>query len=263
MLTTVVIGNPQVFTTPLEKVSPQVTRIDLTVPQPKPSVSESTDTSINEGKRLLQRAQAAVGGTEKLAAVNDYVLATEYQIDPSVAEIGGAVVPQSDRWVSPTAFRQELSLPTGRITAYSDGRGGWVTSRQGWAPLTGVQLKQMQGDLFRSYFRLLLSDRLEGRTVNAADQNLVEITDTAGQIIRMEFDPETGLPRRATYDAPHAGGAPLFTEEVFSDFREVSGIKFPYKILINQTGRRFADVVVKDLKINSGMRQIELALRPQ
>ena len=67
----------------------------------------------------------------------------------------------------------------------------------------------MQGDLFRSYFRLLISDRIPGRTVNAVDQFLVEITDTSGQLVRIEFDPQTGLPLRATYDVAQPGGAPL------------------------------------------------------
>jgi len=111
---------------------------------------------------------------------------------------------------------------------------------------------------------MLISDRVEGRTVNQVDQDLVEITDTTGQIVRVEFDPQTGLPKRATYDVPHqGGGAPVFTEDIYSDFREVGGIKMPYKTVIMQSGRKFADVVVSDMKVNSGLRQIELATRPQ
>jgi hypothetical protein len=263
-MTTIVIGNPQVFSTPLEGLNPQVNRIDMTIPEPKPFVTESSDASIAEGKSLLQRAQAAVGGAEKLAAVKDYLIAAEYQIDSLVRDIGGSKVQETDRWIFPTSFRQDLVLPTGRINAYSDGKGGWIATRQGWGALAGVQQKQLQGDLFRLYFRVLISDQLEGRTVNKVDQDLVEITDTTGQIVRIEFDPATGLPKRSTYDVPlQGGGAPVFTEDVYSDFREVGGIKFPFKTAISQGGRKFADVVVTDLKINSGLRQLELAMRPQ
>jgi zinc protease len=262
-MTTIVIGNPQVFSTPLEKLNPQINRIDLTLPSRKPAVTESTDATIAEGKRLLQRAAAAVGGAEKLAAVKDYVLTTEFHIDPLVADIGGYKVPQTDRWLSPDFFRQDLVMPRNRISAYSSGKSGWIVSDQGWGPLAGVQLKQLQGDLFRSYFRLLLSDRVEGRTVNAVDQDVVEITDTIGQLVRIEFDSQTGLPRRATYDVQQAGGAPLFTEETYGDYREVDGVKFPFQTVITQSGRKFADVTVTELKINSGLRQVELAMRPQ
>ena len=262
-LTTLVIGNPQVFSTPLEALNPQVNRIDLTIPELKPVVTETTDASIAEGRRLLERAQAAVGGADKLGTVKDYSLVCEFQLDPSVADIGGYKVPQTDRWIFPAIFRQDISLPTGRISAYSDGKAGWIVTPQGWGALVGVQLKQLQSDLFRSYFRLLLSDRVEGRTVNAVDQDLVEITDTTGQLTRVEFDPQTGLPRRATYDVPQASGSPLFTGEAYDDFREVAGIRFPFRTVITQGGKKFADVVVTDLKINSGLRQVELAMRPQ
>jgi hypothetical protein len=79
----------------------------------------------------------------------------------------------------------------------------------------------------------------------------------------MEFDPKTGLPRRGTYDVPQAAGAPLFTEEVYEDFREVDGIKIPFKTVINQGGKKFADVVLTDCKLNPPLRQIELGMRPQ
>lgn len=262
-LTTVVIGNPQVFSTPLEKLNPQINRIDLTIPEAKPLVTESTDASIADGKRLLARAQAAVGGVEKLAAVKDYALVSDYQLDPAVPNMGGAKVPQTDRWIFPTTFRQDLVLPAGRISAYSDGKAGWISTPQGWGALAGAQLKQQQGDLFRSYFRLLLSDRIEARTVNAVDQNIVEITDTTGQLARLEFDPATGLPKRTTYDTPQQSGAPLFTEEVYDDFREVAGIKVPFKTVITQGGRKFADVAVTDCKINAGLKLVDLARRPQ
>ena len=262
-LTTLVIGNPRIFSVPLEKISPQVNRFDLTAPAPKNVVSESTDATIAEGKRILQRAQAAAGGVEKLEAVKDYAIASEFQLDPAIPEIGGSKVPQTDRWIQPSVFRQDISLPTGRISAYSDGKAGWISTRQGWGALTGAQLKQLQGDLFRSYFRFLMSDRIEGRTVNLVDQDLIEVTDATGQIARMEFDPKTGLPARSTYDVPQAAGPPLMTEDVYSDFREVAGIKIPFRTVITQGGRKFADVVLTDVRINSGIRQADLAVRPQ
>jgi zinc protease len=262
-LTTMVIGNPQVFSTPLERLNPQVNRIDLTIPEPKPVLTEATDETITEGKRLLARAQAAVGGADKLAAVKDYLLASEYLLDASVPNMGGTKVPQTDRWLAPAAFRQDIAIPTGRLSAFSDGRAGWIATPQGWGGLAGVQLKQLQGDLFRAYFTLLLSDRMQGRTVNMVDENMVEITDTAGQLVRLEFDPTSGLPRRISYDVPQAAGPSLFTEESYDDFREVAGIKVPYKTVIMRAGKKFADVAVTECKVNAGLKLVDLARRPQ
>jgi len=55
----------------------------------------------------------------------------------------------------------------------------------------------------------------------------------------------------------------MFTEDVYSDFRDLGGVKYPFKTVITQSGRKFADVLVTDARVNTGIRQIELALRPQ
>jgi zinc protease len=261
-LTVVVAANPTMFGEPLERLGP-VTRLDLTIPEAKPEVLETTEATVAEGKQILLKAQAAVGGTEKLAAVKDYTMLAEYSIDPGVANIGGAKIIQTDKWISPTSFRQDATLPSGRVTAYTDGKIGWISTPQGWGALGGAQRSQVLGDLFRVYYRLLLSDRLEGRAVNAIDATSVQITDTTGQVTSVEFDPETHLPKRASYDTQQAVGAPLYSEDVYEDFRDVGGIKIPFKISINQGGRKFSEVVVKDYKINTGLVPLELGRRPQ
>ena len=240
-----------------------MTKLDLAIPEAKPEVVESSDASLAEGKQILLKAQAAAGGAEKLAAVKDYTMLAEYSIDPAVPNVGGSKIVQTDKWVAPTTFRQDGTLPAGRVTAYTDGKVGWISTPQGWGALAGVQRSQVFGDLFRVYYRLLLSDRLEGRTVNAIDDSSVQIADTTGQVASVEFDPRTHLPKRVSYDTQQAGGAPIYSEEVYDDFRDVGGIKVPFKITINQGGRKFSDVVVKDYKINTGLNPLELARRPQ
>jgi hypothetical protein len=148
------------------------------------------------------------------------------------------------------------------VAAYTEGRIGWISTPKGWGALAGSQQKQVLGDLFRSWFRLMLSDRIEGRTVNAVDGVTVEITDSTGQQCKVEFDPTTGLPRRVTYDTPQAVGPPIYTEDVYEDYREVEGLKLPFRIIINQGGRKFAETSVMDFKLNTGLKVADLARRP-
>ncbi|HTS60842.1 MAG TPA: pitrilysin family protein [Candidatus Acidoferrales bacterium] len=261
-LATVIVANPQLIPEPLEQPGSEVIRIDLTIPEARKDSAPSTEASLAEGKRLLQRAQAAAGGVEKLAAVKDYTETATFQMDAAIPNIGGTRVIETDRWIWPTHMRQDSTLASGRVAAYTDGKIGWIAAAQGWGPLVGPQQKQVMGDLFRSWFRLLLSDRIEGRTVNAIDSASVEITDSTGQEARVEFDPDTGLPRRVTYDTPHALGAPVYTEDLFEEMREVDGIKMPFKITINQAGRRFAEATVSEYKLNTGLKVMDLARRP-
>src|SRR5262249_13481527 len=179
-----------------------------------------------------------------------------------VPAIGGAKVKETDRWLALTVFGQDSVLPAGQVAAYTDGRVGWIMTPQGWGGLTGTQLRQVQGDLFRSWFRLLLSDLVEGRTVNAVNGTSVQVTDPGGQECKIEFDAETGLPRRVSYDTAQAVGPPLYTEDILEDFRDVNGIRLPFKITINQSGKKFADVTVLEFKLNSGLKQTDLARRP-
>ena len=153
-------------------------------------------------------------------------------------------------------------LPAGKIAAYSDGQSGWIATPQGVRASGGAQLKQVQGDLFRLYFRLLLSDRIAGRTVNAIDDNTVEISDPDGQFARAAFDPETGLLKSVRYETVTVTGPPVPVEDNFSDFREVGGIKVPYKVTIVQGGHKFADVTVTDYQVNTGLKVEDLEKRP-
>ena len=261
-LTVVVAANPVMLGDPLDRLGP-VTKLDIAIPEAKPEVAESTDASLAEGKQILLKAQAAAGGAEKLAAVKDYTMLAEYSIDPGVASVGGSKIVQTDRWVAPTVFRQDSSFPAGRVSGYTDGKVGWISTPQGFGALTGAQRSQVFGDLFRVYYRLLLSDRIEGRTVNAIDASSVQISDTTGQVTSVEFDPRTHLPKRVAYDTQQAAGAPIYSEDLYEDFRDVGGIQVPFKITINQGGRRFSLVVVKDYKINTGLKPLEIARRPQ
>jgi len=49
-------------------------------------------------------------------------------------------------------------------------------------------------------------------------------------------DDNTGLPLKLSYAGPQG-----VIEETFSDFRDVAGIKIPFKISITQAGRKFAE----------------------
>ena len=261
-LTIVLVGNPQSFSESLTKLGAQVNTIDLTIPESKVETIVTSDASLAEGKALLQKAQAAMGGVQKLLGIKDYTEEAAYTIDAATPSIGGTKVKETDRWLAPTVFRQDSVLPSGHVAAYTDGRVGWIATPQGWGGLTGTQLRQVQGDLFRSWFRLLLSDLVEGRTVNAVNGSSVQITDPAGQECKIEFDAETGLPRRVSYDTAQAVGPPLYTEDLLEDFRDVDGIKLPFKVTINQSGKRFAEVTVLEYKLNSGLKQTDLARRP-
>lgn len=255
----VAVGNPEMFGKPLEALGGPVIPIDLTIPEPKTELSKADSASLEQGKSLLERAQKAAGGADKLAEVKDFMQSVDFQLAPKA---GGILVKETDRWIAPTYFRQDSVVPAGKIAAYYDGKTGWISAPQGWGVLQGAQLKQVQSDLFRMYFRLLLSNRIPGRTVNALDERTLEISDADGETARVVFNETTNLPEHVMYEGVHVTGPPVTVDDAYSDFRMVSGVMIPFQVSITQGGQKFADVKVNDARINTGLKVQDLEKRP-
>ncbi len=253
----VAVGNPGGFAQPLDQLGHKVTPIDLTIPTPGPAVTASDPASVERGQQLLATAQRAAGGATKLAAVKDYVETAELDaVNPKIH------VKETLKWLAPNFLREENEYPGTKVAVFTDGRTGWLAAQGNVQPLTGPSAKQANGDVFRSYIGLLVSGRVEGRTVNAIDAATVEISDKNGNVARMTFDPATHLPKTLSYDAVSVTGAAPVVQETFSDFRDVDGVKIPFKITMTQNGQQYADVVVTDFKINTGLKMEDLQKRP-
>ncbi len=251
-LTIVAVGNPKEMSKPLSTLG-TVNTIDLAIPEPKRDVAASDAASLARGKALLQNAQQAMGGADKLAAVKDLTATLEMVLPPSQ---GGITMKQTVRYLAPSHYRQDQTLPFGLVIAYINGNAGWLSTPQGTQDMPGEIVKQAQGELFRNLPTLILSDRVVGRTVNAVGPNLIEIAGD-GQVVRMEFD-LAGLPSRVTYaDA----GQPETTES-YSDFRDVSGVKLPFKTNVQQGGQPAGAATVSAYTINTGITPEVIGKKP-
>jgi zinc protease len=257
-MTTVVVANPTAFEEPLESLGgPPVTLIDLTIPPPQLEVSSGDPASRQRAQELLARAQQAMGGADRLAAVTDYVQELAYQFDLSA---GGAQIAMTERWLAPGYLRQDSTSATGKLSVYCDGKMGWIASAGTSRALTGVQLRQEQSDLFRIVFPLLLSDRAPSRKLNAVDGETVEISEGEDSV-KLVFDKDTGLPKNALYEAVTASGR-LPVIETYSDYRDVNGVKIPHKVAITLSGRKYQDLAMKSMQINVGLKTADLEKRP-
>jgi len=83
-----------------------------------------------------------------------------------------------------------------------------------------------------------------------------------GEVVHLKFDTATGLPWSITYPAVHVSGPEMEVQDTFSDYRDVNGIKVPFRIVIRQGGEKFADVTLKDVKFNSGLNLADLEQKP-
>ncbi len=265
-LTIVAAGNSKDFGKPLTTLQGKVTTLDLTIPEDKapaaaaPAKTPPSAQSIAQGKELLAKMQQSIGGSDKLAAIKDSSQSLEMSMDPSA---GGLKLKQTVRFLAPSHYRQDQELPFGKVIAYTNGTTGWLSSpMQGMMMMPPDILKQAQGELFRRLVGLVLSDRDSSRTVSAVDDHTVEIDANDGQSVRVEMDPATGLPAKASYQAPGVGGAMVEVAQIYSDWRDASGFKMPYKAETQQAGKKVSDITVTDYKFNTGLTEAEISKRP-
>jgi hypothetical protein len=227
--------------------------IDLTIPEPKQEVAATDDASLARGKALLQRAQQAMGGAEKLVGIKNFTEVLDLQLSRAQ---GGFTMKQTIRYLAPSHYRQDQTLPFGNVIAYINGNAGWLSTPQGTQDMPAEIVKQAQDEAYRTLLTLVVSDRLPGRIVNAIGPATVEIS-AAGQSARLEFDPATGLPSRLTFRAPGPTGVPADVTETMSDFRDVAGFKLPFKVVTDDSITTIASYT-----FNTGLTPEEIGKRP-
>ena len=252
--TYVAAGNPKDFGTPLAALSLPVHDIDLTIPEAKQEAAQADPASLQKGKDLLQRVQQALGGADKLAAVRDIVYHGEAAIETPGATMK---VKQTNSYLAPSSMRQEIELPFAKQTVYSDGASGWMITPQGPMGMSPAVLKQVHGEVFRQIAPLVMSDRDPDRTVNYLGEGKLEISEKAGESVQLEVDEKTGVPSKIVYQG---GQGPV--EQVYSDWREVNGIRLPFAWTILQGDKKFASVTVSEYKVNTGLTKEEISKKP-
>lgn len=77
--------------------------------------------SREQGKQLLQRAQQAMGGTAKLAAIKNVMHKMDITLEPAA---GGFKLKQISLFVAPNTIKREQEMPFGKVIIYSDGKTG-------------------------------------------------------------------------------------------------------------------------------------------
>jgi zinc protease len=257
--TYVAVGNPKEFGTPLTALGSKVEPIDLTIPEPKQAAAAADPASLAKGKEMLQRVQQALGGRDKLVAVKD----VEYQAEVDVQGPGGQgmKVKQKNSYLLPRSLRQDIELPFGKQSVYSDGQSGWAAGTQGVQNLSPPVLKQVRGEVFRQLLGLALSDRYPDRTANSTGPGTFEISSKEGERVSFTVDEKTGAPLKLAYREAGTVGE-ISIEIAYSDWREVDGIRLPFHWTVTQGDKPYATVAISDYKVNSGLTEETLSKKP-
>lgn len=247
------VGNPENFDQPLSNLG-AMREIDITIPVPKEEAPEATEQSLAEGKKLLKRVIEALGGEKNLQAIQSIKSAAQIELS-----MGGQTMSASmkELIVYPDKQRQEMQMPFGKMVQVLNRDQGWAQRPQGVVALNASQLTEMKKSLMRDPFLLLRMAEKESYTVQSLGEEkanrkaykVLLITNGDELSIKHFLNPQTYLIEKRVYQG-NIMGRPAKLEEVFSDYREVSGIKIPFALTTFADGQKFLEGTFTEVQIN-------------
>ncbi|MCY3774115.1 MAG: insulinase family protein [Gemmatimonadetes bacterium] len=250
----IVVGNDQDFDEPLSAFG-EVNEIDVTIAVPTMEAPEATEDDVARGRELLARSAEAMGGLDALAAVQAVRVTAEVTV---IQPMGEMAIGVESLVAFPDRMKTTMQTPMGNIDMILTGDRAWVVDPMGnTQPLPDHQRDSMREELWRNLVFLYSRMDAEGLTVQHIGQEEIEgrtaeallITPPDLNPFRLYLDAETMLPYKKAGQSMSQQG-PVEAESTMSDYREVGGIKLPFKESMKQNGNPSGESVTQTIEIN-------------
>ncbi len=208
----------------------------------------------NDPNDVIRRLVQAKGGLEALKAIRTVVV----DADMSVNTVRGpTIIPTKTYVVYPDKFRVDATFAGQQsIQAYNSG-AAWVKDPAGVSAAPPAMRDDFAATVRRDTFPLLIA-AAEGRLMvrlvadEAKDPTLkvVEVSGNGLSAVRLYLDRDYRIVRQ-TYSTPGPDGRPAQAEELFSDYRKVSGIDVPFKATVLRNGQQILERTLKSVTFNT------------
>jgi len=263
-LAVLVVGNTKDFDKPLSSLGP-VKDIDITIPPPPDqkgddnagaapgakAAASSPAASNPEGKALVAKVAAAMGGLPKLQSIKSM------HVNIAESDAGGAPSPIDVTLAFPDSMHVDVQMPQGTLTIVASPDEAFMSipgmgSRSMPPPQKAEMLSQLHHDLI--YIAQHAED--PSFTFTAAGTEKIgdvdaAILDIGGAVpwVRWYVDPKTGYVLREKYKSMGQMG-PFDGETDLADWRPTDGITLPYKHQNKQNGSDTSSSEVKKVEFN-------------
>jgi hypothetical protein len=216
--------------------------------------AQSGTEAAKRGAEILSQAAAAAGG-EKVMKLGSLQFKSagdvNTQLGPTAVEIKVFVA-------YPNKVHTENTLAMNTILSGFDGKNAWISSAQGTfelpADLNAESARNI--DLIGGFGIYKKSQAGNAEAVFAGEKEvtgqktwLVEWNGPTGKV-KLYFDVTTKMLVAAKYRATTMQGV-LEEERRWSDFREVEGVRFPFRWVTYRDGSLFSDQTVTEVKLNT------------
>ena len=267
-VTLLVVGRSADFDRPVSSFG-EVTELDISIPPPPDAAAAvaRTDEAVAAGGAVLARLIERMGGAA-VAAVES----TRAEIKVTVQMQGTAMeLGQEIATVFPDRLRLELSTPMGTQVVIRQGDRAIASAGGQQQELPSPQVDDLKRDLARDLVFLARSGAGAVEAVAAGAETIegVEYDRVAvsldGSTSQLWVDGE-GSVLKQSYQGPHPfTQAPVGFEVTYADFREVAGVRVPYRRSMMIDGEPFAEVELLSYEINPELEEslFELAGEPE
>jgi Peptidase family M1 domain len=209
--------------------------------KPVPSGVSATD--------VINKYLNSIGGKDKLTAVKDLW-------DSATGVVQGQKIAQTQRFKAPDKYLMQINLPEMNMTAVRllvNGDSVKIT-QMGQSPALDDDARKDVKEKATMFPELAFAG--EGykmeltniRNINGKDAYEVKVTYPSGHMGTFYYDVNTGYKLKET----HAGKDGASNGVEYDDYRDVSGIKFPFRIADDE-GQVVLDMTVQSIKVNSGL----------
>ncbi len=216
---------------------------------------EATEDDVAKAKEILAAAVAAHGGLDKLQAVKNTVA----QSNGTVHTPGGKMDLQVSFYHSyPDKFRQELDTPQGKVSYVYDGEAAFAMSPTGTQPLPPEMVTSLIDTIFRDTIPLLTNLTQNDIPVQYAGTekvlgepaSVLIVKQPSGEMLKLFISENTHhVVKNAFRDTVQ--GVTVNKETVFSDYRDVNGIKVAYHFVQNINGEPYTESRINSVKLNA------------
>jgi zinc protease len=218
---------------------PRPGRIEPVVFRPAPRDISPRDGVEDAARALIARAIAAKGGVDLLRSIQTVRVESVATVQ---SEGINTDLPSTTTIRYPGAFRIDASTPAGRLVqVFSAGRY-WLQDPSGVHDAPESMAAMIRGNVQRDTVPLLLAlnDGKVPATLGEATESgrkmpVLEVALPGNAPLTLIFDPATALLAKAKYRVAAPGGD-VNVEEIYSDYRDVRGLKVAFTTEVRRDG---------------------------
>ncbi len=227
----------------------------------------ASERSYLEARKVLDAGIGAQGGLEALRAIKnvsrkgsgivynqgqslkpDAPYTTRPLESSTVADFAG----KRNRSEVTTAFQGGIAVRTRTLLKGDAGSSiNLITNLV--TPLTPAAVSAGKNALRRDPAALLLTALSRAETLRSLAPGVATFADSDGTQIALYFDPQTNLLTKSETLADNAVLGDTVTELAFSDYRDVGGVKLPFRLVVRTGGEVALDLKYSDIRTNASL----------